>query len=401
MTKETGNRVLLIPDEKAARREMAAAGVSQDGMERIVKKAVFCCLKIKDVSLNSANILKQEMLSRGGEAAVSAKAADAYDTTDMMLMGTHLQLSDLADRLLRQPLDLNWVAESIQEMLNALHPRDYLLPLPDGKTLALSHNRTQIMGIVNVTPDSFSDGGLYLRPEEAVKQALRLREEGADLIDLGAVSSRPGAGLADAGEEWRRLQPVVEALVREDMILSVDTFRAGVAERALNAGAHIINDIGGFRMDTRLASVVAAVGCPVIMMHNRMQVLQDKPYTDFLSDVIKDLEESRNIGYQAGVKPEQIIVDPGVGFGKTPAQNRLLVKELAAFKGLGRPILLGLSRKSFIADTLPLAPQERDNASLALGIAGALNGAHILRVHEVFKTKQAMTIIDEMRNENG
>jgi len=401
MTRETGSHVVWIQDEGQARLELAAIGVSPAGVECMKDKARFYCLKVKEISCKSANILKQEMLSRGGEAAVNAQTVYAQGKTDVLLMGTRLQLLYLAEKLERQPLGLQDVAQNIRDILAGLEQDAFSLALPNGKKWELPKNRTQIMGIVNVTPDSFSDGGCYFQPQDAIRQALELTAQGADLIDLGAVSSRPGAALADEQEEWRRLEPVVKALASENILLSIDTFRASVAQRALEAGAHIINDIGGFHMDKGLAKVVAEAGCPVVMMHNRMQIFADQPYTDFLSDVVRDLEVSREIGLQAGVKPEQIIVDPGVGFGKTPAQNRLLVKNLGIFRGLGHPILLGLSRKSFIADTLPSVPLERDDASIALEIVGALQGAHILRVHEVLRTKQMMRIVDEVRNENG
>ena len=403
MTKETGNHVVVIENEQQAKEEMAAVKASAPGIACMAGKAQFHCLKIKNVSCRGANILKQEMLARGGEAAVSIDAVYAQGQTDVLLMGTKLQLVRLAEKLDCQPfLGLQDIAQNIRDILQGMEKQSFSLALPGGRTLELSPKHTQIMGIVNVTPDSFSDGGFYFKPEKAVEQAVKLHEEGADIIDLGAVSSRPGADLADEDEEWKRLEPVIKALVKEDILLSIDTFRASVARRALDAGAHIINDIGGFHMDAGLAETVAEYGCPVVMMHNRMQIFADKPYTDFLSDVIQDLEISRNMGLEAGVKPEQIIVDPGVGFGKTPAQNRLLIRQLGIFRGMGHPILLGVSRKSFIADTLPeLEPLQRDDATMALGVVGALQGAHILRVHEVLRTKQIMKIVDEVRNERG
>lgn len=400
--KEKESHLVCLRTEDEIRHEMREIGVSAGGIECMTGKARFYGIKVKDISCRSANILKQEMLSRGGEAAVSARTVYAEGNTDVLLLGTVLQLTYLAEKLEKQPLGLKKVAEAIRQILDGIGKKDFSFSLPDGKTLTLPENMTRIMGIVNITPDSFSDGGRYFSPKDAIRQAEALWEDGADILDLGAVSSRPQAVFPDEEEEWRRLCPVIRELGKQDMVLSVDTFRGTVAERCLEAGAHIVNDIGGFRMDAALAGTAARWGCPVVVMHNRMQV-NAKPYEDFLSDVVGDLQESVQLGLKAGVKPEQLILDPGIGFGKTPAQNRLLIRNLAIFQGMGYPLLLGLSRKSFLADTLPALslPEERDDASLALGIMGALNGARILRVHEVKKTKQAMQIIDKVRNEKN
>ncbi len=400
--REKGSHLVCLRTEDEIRHEMREIGVSAGGIECMTGKARFYGIKVKDISCRSANILKQEMLSRGGEAAVSARTVYAEGNTDVLLLGTALQLTYLAEKLEKQPLGLRNVAEAIRQILDGIGKKDFSFSLPDGKTLTLPENTTRVMGIVNITPDSFSDGGRYFSPKDAIRQAETLWEDGADILDLGAVSSRPQAVFPDAEEEWRRLCPVIRELGKQDMVLSVDTFRGTVAERCLEAGVHIVNDIGGFRMDAALAGVVARWGCPVAVMHNRMQV-NAKPYEDFLSDVVGDLQESVQLGIEAGVKPEQLILDPGIGFGKTPAQNRLLIQNLAIFQGMGYPLLLGLSRKSFLADMLPglSLPEERDDASLALGIMGALNGARILRVHEVKKAKQAMQIIDKVRNEKN
>jgi dihydropteroate synthase len=267
--------------------------------------------------------------------------------------------------------------------------------------------RTYIMGILNATPDSFSGDGLYAQnAEDALARARAFVAEGADILDVGGESTRPGSAPIDAEEEMRRVIPVIRTIAEHlpQTLISVDTCKASVAEAALNAGAHIVNDVWGLRADPQLAPVVAAAGCPVVLMHNRSNPasveVREKlgnaylgaEYGDLLEEVKADLLASLEIAKQAGVGDEAIILDPGIGFGKTVRQNLELVNRLDEIRALGYPILLGTSRKSFIGYTLDLPADRRVEgtaASVAIGIA---RGADIIRVHDV----QAMTRVARM-----
>jgi len=268
--------------------------------------------------------------------------------------------------------------------------------------------RTYVMGILNVTPDSFSGDGL-LNQTDAVQAALRQAESfvaaGADILDIGGESTRPGSVPVSADEELRRVLPVVQAIRQTlDVTISVDTYRADVAQAALNAGADWINDVWGLQMDAALPDVVATAGCPVVLMHNRSKpkhVSQQKAlggryvgmeYDDLFANITAELQQSIDLALTHGVKPENIIIDPGIGFGKTVEQNLQLVNRLDYFKALGYPILLGPSRKSFIGYTLDLPPEERLEGTAATIAIGIDRGADIIRVHDV----QAMTRIARM-----
>jgi dihydropteroate synthase len=253
-------------------------------------------------------------------------------------------------------------------------------------------SRTHIMGILNMTPDSFSDGGRYINTEAAVWRAMEMVAEGADIIDVGGESTRPGAERVSLEEELARVVPVVAALVAADLPvpISVDTYKAEVARQAMQAGAHIVNDIWGFQGDPGLAQVAVDYDCPVVLMHNRRQT----EYTDFVPDVVEDLRRSVEIALTAGVPVERIILDPGIGFAKTYEHNLLLMGNLYRIAELGYPLLLGTSRKSFIQKTLRLpadAVVEGTASTVALGIA---QGCNIVRVHDVREMKRVAVMTD-------
>ena len=263
--------------------------------------------------------------------------------------------------------------------------------------------RTYIMGILNITPDSFSGDGLLGAENEgstvlerALAQARAYVKSGVDILDIGAESTRPGAQPVSAAQEIERLIPIIQALSTElDVLVSVDTYKAEVAEAALGAGAQIINDVWGFKVDPDLAAVAANYKVPAILMHNRSSWANAEiqaslggryvgvPYDDLITDIKRELMESVSIARKAGVQDNRIILDPGIGFGKTVAQNLELVARLGEFRALGFPILLGPSRKSFIGYTLDLPPDERLEGTAAAVAIGIANGADIIRVHDV------------------
>ncbi len=270
--------------------------------------------------------------------------------------------------------------------------------------------RTIIMGVVNVTPDSFSDGGKFLSPDEAVRRALALVEEGADIIDVGGESTRPrsraygeGASDVDAEEELRRVLPVIrEVSGLTDTPLSIDTTKAFVARRALEAGATLVNDVSGFRFDPEMPAAIAAADASAVVMHMQgtPQTMQNNPvYTNLFGEILEALGASVRLGEQAGVR--QMFVDPGIGFGKSLEHNLRIIAGLETFKSLGYPVLVGPSRKSFIGSLLDLPVDQRLEGTLAAVVACVLHGASAVRVHDAREAKRAVTIADAIRRAGG
>jgi len=282
--------------------------------------------------------------------------------------------------------------------------------------------RTLIMGIVNVTPDSFSDGGEYFHSDLAVEHALKLLGEGADILDIGGESTRPGnKERVSAIEELRRVMPVIKALRREapDAVISIDTYKAEVAERAITAGAEIINDVSGFAWDPHMAAVAARLGCGCVLMHMRgtpeeWRMLPPISSDELLPVVLQGLRQSAAVAERAGVKREAIALDPGLGFGKNYDENFPLLARLQEIVALGFPLLAGASRKSFIANAVAERRAERDGrrsleprdlpaeerlyGTLAANVAAILRGAHILRVHDVAAARDAAAVADKVVN---
>ncbi|MBC8080287.1 MAG: dihydropteroate synthase [Gorillibacterium sp.] len=257
---------------------------------------------------------------------------------------------------------------------------------------------TLIMGILNVTPDSFSDGGRFTTVEAAVQQAKAMVAEGADLIDIGGESTRPGAAFVSEREELSRVIPVIEALKREVHVpLSIDTYKSTTAQKALEAGAHIINDIWGCRKDPEMAKVAAAFDCPIILMHNR----PDMDYIDFAFDVAADLMESIKIAQAAGVRQEQIMLDPGIGFAKTYEHNLQLLGSLNILTELGYPVLLAASRKRTLRHVLGGQAEDVLEGTLTTTALGVYQGCAMVRVHDVKENKRAAMMADAIMNFQG
>ncbi|WP_339170698.1 dihydropteroate synthase [Paenibacillus sp. FSL H7-0943] len=255
-------------------------------------------------------------------------------------------------------------------------------------------NRTLIMGILNVTPDSFSDGGLWDHPDKAVEHALRMAAEGADIIDIGGESTRPGHQPVGLEEELARVLPVIESIHKAapHLPLSIDTYKAEVARQALAAGAHIINDIWGCKADPEMAAVAAAADCPIILMHNR----QDRNYTNLSADMSADLKESIDLALAAGVKPANIILDPGIGFAKDYNENLQAMMLLDGLTELGYPLLLATSRKKFIRTVLDLPSDDVVEGTAATVAFGIAQGCQIVRVHDVSLIKRTVKMCDAM-----
>jgi dihydropteroate synthase len=278
-------------------------------------------------------------------------------------------------------------------------------PLPGLPAL----DRCLVMGVVNVTPDSFSDGGAFADADEAVAHALAMIAAGADIVDIGGESTRPGADRIDAVEEWRRVGPLVSELAAAGAVVSIDTMRASTAALALEAGARVVNDVSGGRADPKLPAVVADAGVPYVVMHWRAhsaQMQQHADYDDVVKEVRDELAQRIDDVIAAGVDPECIVVDPGLGFAKTAEHNWALLSRLDELLGLGRPVLVGASRKSFLGALLadgdrPRPTAGRDDATAAVTVVAAMAGAWAVRVHDVAANADAVRVVARLRSEQG
>ncbi|TXC85032.1 dihydropteroate synthase [Metabacillus litoralis] len=262
-----------------------------------------------------------------------------------------------------------------------------------GKYSLNIEEKTLVMGILNITPDSFSDGGNYIDLELAIYHAKEMVKNGADIIDIGGESTRPGSKAVSIDDELARVIPVIDKLSKElDVPISIDTYKAEVAKQAIEAGASIINDVWGAKADPEMANIAALYNVPIILMHNR----HDRNYDQLIPDMIVDLLESVNIAKKAGVTDDKIILDPGIGFAKTINDNLDVMRNLDAFTHLGYPVLLGTSRKSFIGNILDLPPNERVEGTGATICLGIEKGCHIIRIHDVLEMSRMARMMDAM-----
>jgi len=390
------SRILALDDIRTAGFEIEKIGSSREGTRIMSPKSVFKVVKVKDIKTPAANILKQEMLSLGGESANAYQTINCRaNTTDVLLMGTLAQFEVLIKKLKRHPFDLPRVAESVREALKNYQSSP--APLQIGQRTIRFGKRTYIMGILNVTPDSFSDGGKFMVPEKAAAQAERMIKEGADIIDVGGESTRPGASFVPVKEELRRVIPVIKLLKNKKTLISIDTRKAQVAREALKAGAHIINDVSALLYDRNMAKVAARFKAPIILMHMKGTPagMQKRPsYQDLFSEIIEYFSKSIAIAGNAGILSTKIILDPGIGFGKTVDHNLELLKNLKEFRVLGKPILVGTSRKSLIGLTLGLPADQRLEGTAATTAVAISGGADIIRVHDVKAMKRVAKMTD-------
>ncbi|RMF97568.1 MAG: dihydropteroate synthase [Candidatus Schekmanbacteria bacterium] len=276
---------------------------------------------------------------------------------------------------------------------------NFRIDFPRGISLCLD-NSLAVMGVINCTPDSFYDGGKYSSADEAVERALRMEEEGAKIIDVGGESTRPGSKRVDAKEELSRVIPVVKKLRKKSKILiSVDTYKSEVATAALDNGADLVNDISGFDFDAKMPETIAHFGCPVIIGHikGKPETMQKGvKYRNVVNEVMKKLEDKTDMAVKSGIRKDLILIDPGIGFGKKVEDNLRIIKYLNQIKKLERPIVIGASRKSFIGKILDVEPEERLEGSLAVASIAALNGADIIRAHDVKETVRALKVVESI-----
>jgi len=378
------SRVVRLETAAALRSEMEKIGSDPRGIEIMVPKGLFLTIKIENVKYAAASIIKQEMLSKGGEAALGECIYFGDERrTDILLMGTKRHYRRLLAKLRMQPLvSLSTLAVELKEALDNYGARDRS-HLTIGARDFHWGERTFVMGIINVTPDSFSGDGI-LSPgvtsgdagdestiDAAVAQGLRQVKEGADILDVGGESTRPGSSPVTAEEELQRVLPVIRRLAaKTDVPISIDTYKASVAEAALDAGAHLVARLGGRYLGVE--------------------------YQDLMADIIRELRQAVESALEAGIPAHYIIVDPGIGFGKTVNQNLHLLNHLDELRVMGYPILLGPSRKSFIGYTLDLPPEERLEGTAATVALGIARGADIMRVHDVREMVRVAKMADAM-----
>lgn len=393
-------RLLELKDRLDISEELGRLKVHPDGIRMMSSKAVLRIIKVSGFDSAAINILKQEMLSIGGDCAVSWDSFIKRTRKAVgIIMGTVSQINRLCEKLDRQPLGLPRLAEKIRELDKNLAGRPVLNA---GRVKLDLSRRSLIMGILNVTPDSFSDGGIYLKVDNAFSRALKMEEDGADIIDIGGESTRPGAKPVTVREECERVIPVVKLLAKRVKIpISIDTSKSEVARRALDYGAVIVNDVSGLRKDSRISRLAAEYKAAVVIMHMRgtpRTMHKVSVYNSLIDDVIEELEKSVGIARDAGISDDRIVIDPGIGFAKTVEHNLEILKRLREFKSLGYPIMVGLSRKSFIGRILGKEPQERLFGTVASAAIAIQNGANILRVHDVSEMKDVARITDAILN---
>jgi dihydropteroate synthase len=391
-------------DEKELLLEIDRIGADRRSFPYFRAKDETLLLAAKDLDVRAANALKQEMLSRGGDVIVHKRTIDCGVThTDAILMGTPGQFSRLLEKLDSMPYwGLPEFQAALSTALRNLRRRAWNIPLPGGRTLSLG-DQTRIMGILNVTGDSFFAGSRHLDPGDAVRRALSQLEEGADLVDIGGESTRPGAPDISPEEESARVVPVISEIrrLRPQSILSIDTRKASVAEAAVKAGADIVNDVSGLRYDPEMTRTLSELRVPVILMHSRKTpgTMQESPaYSNAVSEVWEELEQVLENAVRAGIDKEAVILDPGLGFAKNAEHNLSLLKHIRAFRTLGRPLLVGHSRKSTIGQVLSLpSPEDRLEGTLAITALCAWQGIPLVRVHDVRENYRVSKMIEAIR----
>ena len=386
-------------------KEFGLIGATIPGQHIMVNKIFPLALKVRAVKTRAADILKQEMLSRMGDVVTSRDNLIKMEgLTDVIILGTEKSIKSLAEKINAQPFGLKKLSEDITQYLSMLGKLDSSKTITiSDKTFDLESEGALIMGILNITPDSFYDGGYYLSEDKYLQRIDEIVSQGAHIIDIGGMSTRPGSKPVSKQEEIDRIIPVIRKVCsRYDIIISADTYRSEVAARAIDAGASILNDISGFTMDDSMIKVIAESKVWSVIMHIQGTPgnMQDDPVYDDVVDEIYDFLYNQAIKAQnAGIEPGKIIIDPGIGFGKKIEHNLDILAKLSDFTNMGYPVLVGASRKSFIGSILGGAPAgQRLEGSIAAAVYAYINGARILRVHDVGQTVSAIKVAKSIKN---
>lgn len=373
-------------------------GVDPYGIGAMAAKTVNVNILLEGQSCKIANIIKQEMLSVGGDAAVArGSVACSVPFSDILIMGTVKQILAMLKKIEKQPFGLNLIAADILELLKNISQKEYILKT-NRREIQLGE-KTLVMGILNVTPDSFSDGGLFYSQQKAIEHGIQMVEEGADIIDVGGESSRPGAESVSTAMELKRVIPVIQGLAKRIKIpISVDTTKSQVAEQAIESGAEIVNDISALHKDKKMTQIIRDKGSAAILMHMRGNPVNMQKgnlvYNNLMAEIAIYLKKSSEKALRDGIEKDRLVIDPGIGFGKTPEDNFKIIKNLFQLKVLGMPIMVGTSRKSFIGKITGEEPKERVEGTAATVAAAIINGCHIVRVHDVAAMKKVAAVTD-------
>jgi len=390
-------RILKNNDFEHLKYEMQQCNVDPAGINIMLQKSNFYIIKTSPLPAPGCNILKQQMLSIGGEVAIPKGCANcAIDKGSAIIMGTKKQLLRLVDSLYGQCFGLLDLQNELIDLLDHTAVQYFRV----GERKFDLSQRTLIMGILNVTPDSFSDGGKFSIADIAIEHAFEMIENGADIIDIGGESTRPGAEKVGLEEELKRVVPVIENIrSKSDIPISIDTYKSIVAQKAIAAGANIVNDISGLNFDGKMVDVIAETGVSTVLMHiqGTPESMQKRPiYRNMIDEILEYLINSSEKLVNRGIEKSRIVLDPGIGFGKEWESNFDLIRYLEEFKSNGNPLLVGASRKSFIGNLMNLPVDERLEGSLASIVCSIQNGADIVRVHDVKESYRAVKVADKI-----
>jgi len=396
-------RQIFIGSKEEAFSEFKKIGSTDEGAKIMSEKFVNLAIRAGEVPDRAVNILKQEMLARNGDVAVSKNVLySSAKKSDVIIIGSEKSIRSLAEKIKLQPFGLKAMSFELEVLLNNIRKNESKNILKIAKKSFDLKKETVIMGILNTTPDSFFDGGKYSNLKDACVRVDDIVREGAHIIDVGGMSTRPGSKPTSINEEIERTIPLINYIKNNhDILVSIDTCRSEVAERAIEEGADIINDISGLNCDEKMKQVAAQSEAGLVLMHMKgtPENMQNNPaYEDVIGEIYEFLLKQTEIAVKAGVKRENIIIDPGLGFGKEPEHNFKIIKKLSDFKSLGYPVLAGASRKSFTGLLLSLSSQDRLEGSLAAATLCVLNGADILRVHDVKETIRTISIVKAVQN---
>ncbi len=393
----TGIRILHIHDLDHTHRSVPDKDSIVGRAHASGAGAIHLTIQMTRLETEVARQIQKTIRSLDGDGFVTEFNNGATGRADVLLLGELRTFHRMMEQIKKPPLECVDLAEKLNEHLSRV-VRPVSFEIDCGPRVLRLWERTHVMGVLNVTPDSFSDGGQYYDTDKAVERGCEMAEEGADIIDIGGESTRPGSDSISAEEELDRVIPVIQRLRgRVNVLLSIDTTKSLVAREAIEAGAHIVNDISALRSDPGMAGVVAEHRVPLILMHMRglPKDMQKNPtYSNLIGEIYAFLDERIATAVEAGITRDRIIVDPGIGFGKTWPDNFILLNRLKQFHGLGCPLLIGVSRKSFIGWALNRAKDDRVMGTAAAVAASVLKGVHIVRVHDVKETCRCIDMVD-------
>jgi len=408
-------RLLSVRNLADARLVLKAVGVYPPAIDIMAPKLVHVNILVENVAPKLAVILKQDMLAKGGDVATHRGVVDLDGRSyDLLMSGTVKQMRTLAEGLERQYFGAPALGKEILGIIEGLSAEQAGVAWrAGGKGIPLGE--PLVMGVLNVTPDSFYDGGRHLSASAAIEHAFKLLEDGADILDIGGESTRPGAEPVPLKDELRRVLPVIEKVAPQlkrhkraaakrrewgHPLISIDTYKTGVAKEALAAGAHVINDVSGCRADKKMPALLSSSKCGYILMHilGTPRTMQANPtYKNVLSEIFGYLDDGIGRLTSAGVAPERVAMDPGIGFGKRVEDNLRIIRHIEYFRSLGRPIVVGASRKSFIGKVTGEEAEKRLAGSLTVAACLALAGVDVIRTHDVKETRDVLTMVAALR----